>query len=269
MQLTISAANKLERLPRHLHREFPETPVEAIEHDIRAPPHADRRRAFRRLRAVARTPVRARASARSELTRACGFGARFFRVFADGAAPNPPQTSLDDAREPRRWPPRRNRSRGCVPASAQLDQQTAGIASGPAATPDNPSDTRERAVPRIVTLSRSVAALAVISIVYQRLFRPSILNWGATAEEMRARFPGDEFLEDADGVATRAITIDAPPSAVWPWIAQMGPSPRGGAYTYDWIENLLGLNMHSADRVLQGVSAPTHRRRLWLWQDRE
>ena len=62
--------------------------------------------------------------------------------------------------------------------------------------------------------------------------------------------PGDEFLEHADGVSTRAIDIDAPPAAVWPWLAQMGPSPRGGAYTYDWIENLLGLNMHSTARVL-------------------
>jgi hypothetical protein len=36
----------------------------------------------------------------------------------------------------------------------------------------------------------------------------------------------------------------------------MGPSPRGGAYTYDWIENLLGLNMHSADRVLPDYQHP-------------
>jgi len=36
----------------------------------------------------------------------------------------------------------------------------------------------------------------------------------------------------------------------------MGPSPRGGAYTYDWIENLLGLNMHSADRVLPEFQHP-------------
>src|SRR4029453_9464525 len=60
----------------------------------------------------------------------------------------------------------------------------------------------------------------------------------------------------ADAVATRAITIDAPPSAVWPCIAQMGTSPRGGAYTYDWIENLLGLNMHSADHVLTEYQHP-------------
>ena len=70
------------------------------------------------------------------------------------------------------------------------------------------------------------------------------------------RLPGDELLEAADGVATRAITIDAPRSAVWPWIAQMGPSPRGGAYTYDWIENLLGLNMHSADQLLPAFQDP-------------
>jgi hypothetical protein len=86
--------------------------------------------------------------------------------------------------------------------------------------------------------------------------RHRILNWGATAEEAHAQLPGDELLPDADGVATRATTIDAPASAVWPWVAQMGPSPRGGAYTYDWIENLLGLNMHSVDRVLPEFQHP-------------
>jgi hypothetical protein len=71
-----------------------------------------------------------------------------------------------------------------------------------------------------------------------------------------SRLPGDELLENADGVATRAIAIDAPPAAVWPWLAQMGPYPRGGAYTYDWIENLLGLHMHSVDHVLSDFQHP-------------
>ena len=43
--------------------------------------------------------------------------------------------------------------------------------------------------------------------------------------------------------------IKAPPGAIWPWLVQLGPG-RGGAYTYDWIENLFGLGMHSADRIL-------------------
>ena len=105
-------------------------------------------------------------------------------------------------------------------------------------------------------MRRIAAALALASILYGWLLRRPILTWGATPEEAQARLPGDELLEDADGVATRAITIDAPASAVWPWIAQMGPSPRGGAYTYDWIENLLGLNMHSTDQVLPDYQHP-------------
>ena len=92
--------------------------------------------------------------------------------------------------------------------------------------------------------------------LYVSVLRRRILNWGATGEEATSPLPGDELLEDADGVATRAITIHAPASAVWPWIAQMGPSPRGGAYTYDWVENLLGLNMHSVDRVLHEFQNP-------------
>ena len=109
---------------------------------------------------------------------------------------------------------------------------------------------------RLNTLARTAAATVAAAFLYRRFLRQTILTWGATATEAAARLPGDELLKDADGVATRAITIGAPRSAVWPWIAQMGPSPRGGAYTYDWIENLLGLDMHSADRVLPDYQHP-------------
>ena len=103
---------------------------------------------------------------------------------------------------------------------------------------------------------RHVFWIAVGAFVYRALLRSRVLNWGASAAEAHQFLPGDELLRDADGVATRAITIDAPPSAVWPWIAQMGPHPRGGAYTYDWIENLLGLHMHSVDEVLPAYQHP-------------
>ena len=98
--------------------------------------------------------------------------------------------------------------------------------------------------------------MIVLAALYRALLRRPILTWGATRAEAGARLPGDELLEHADGVATRAISIDAPARAVWPWLAQMGPAPRGGAYTYDWIENLLGLDMHSADRVLPEFQHP-------------
>ena len=103
--------------------------------------------------------------------------------------------------------------------------------------------------------NRTFKALAFLAALYPLVRRP-ILTWGATGEEAASRLPGDELLEGADGVSTRAITIDAPATSVWPWLAQMGPSPRGGAYTYDWIENLLGLKMHSADRVLPQFQHP-------------
>jgi hypothetical protein len=101
-----------------------------------------------------------------------------------------------------------------------------------------------------------VVSVVALEQLYRRFLQQPVLDWGATAAEAALRLPGDELLEQAEIVATRAITIDAPAAAVWPWIAQMGPSPRGGAYTYDWIENLLGLDMHSADQVLPEYQQP-------------
>lgn len=105
-------------------------------------------------------------------------------------------------------------------------------------------------------LIRKLLLPAAAAFAYSRWLRDPIMTWGAELGEALAPLPGDELLPDADGVSTRAITVDAPAAAVWPWIAQMGPSPRGGAYTYDWIENLLGLDMHSADEVLPDFQEP-------------
>lgn len=83
-----------------------------------------------------------------------------------------------------------------------------------------------------------------------------MLTWGADRDEVHRVLPGDELLPGPDGGSTRAITINAPPAAVWPWLVQIGPAPRGGAYTYDWIENLLGLGFHSTDRILDQYQHP-------------
>jgi len=105
-------------------------------------------------------------------------------------------------------------------------------------------------------LGNAALVLAGLTGLYRLFARERILTWGATSAEAAARLPGDELLESADRIATRAIEVDAPPAAVWPWLVQIGPSPRGGAYTYDWIENLLGLDMHSVDRVLPEFQHP-------------
>ena len=58
--------------------------------------------------------------------------------------------------------------------------------------------------------------------------------------------PGDEIVPKASFNGTRAITIDAPPKTVWPWIVQMGYR-RAGFYTYAVLDN---AGYESADRVV-------------------
>ncbi|HET8822351.1 MAG TPA: hypothetical protein VFM57_12440 [Thermoleophilaceae bacterium] len=102
---------------------------------------------------------------------------------------------------------------------------------------------------KLVVIAGAVAASVVGERLYRRHLRDWVLTWGATAGEAERPLPGDDLLEAPDVLATRAIEIDAPPSAIWPWLVQMGPG-RAGAYTYDWIENLFGLDMHSADTIV-------------------
>jgi hypothetical protein len=93
-----------------------------------------------------------------------------------------------------------------------------------------------------------VGLVACLVAAYPLFLRRWCLTWGASPEEASRQMPGDELLPEPDIVTTRAVTVDVPPAAIWPWLVQMG-SGRGGAYTYDWIENLFGLDMHSADEV--------------------
>jgi hypothetical protein len=78
--------------------------------------------------------------------------------------------------------------------------------------------------------------------------RPWLTNWGATDEEVQMPLPGDDIAPTATKQNTRAITVNAPAAAIWPWLVQMGQD-RGGLYSYEWLENLIGCDMHNADRV--------------------
>jgi len=98
-------------------------------------------------------------------------------------------------------------------------------------------------------LAGGIAAAIGLQVATYPLWRRRCLAWGATQEEATGPLPGDDLLENPAILCTRAVTIDTAPEAIWPWLVQMGPG-RGGAYTYDWIQNLFGLNMHSADEIL-------------------
>lgn len=74
-------------------------------------------------------------------------------------------------------------------------------------------------------------------------------RWGATPAEVAGVMPGDELVPDPKITATRAVTIGAPPADVWAWLVQIGQG-RGGFYSFDALENLLGCDIHSAGRII-------------------
>lgn len=84
--------------------------------------------------------------------------------------------------------------------------------------------------------------------LYNWVGRPVMYNWGATDDEIKAELPGDELVQPGAVRTTRGITVAAPPAAVWPWLAQIGED-RGGFYSYDWLERLVGTRIRNADTV--------------------
>jgi hypothetical protein len=96
---------------------------------------------------------------------------------------------------------------------------------------------------------RCAAAIGASAAIGALLARRGHLRWGASDEEVRGALPGDELIPVADLTATRAISVRRPAEVVWPWIAQVGQG-RGGWYSYDALENLVGCDIHSADRIV-------------------
>jgi hypothetical protein len=84
----------------------------------------------------------------------------------------------------------------------------------------------------------SVAAAAALAVVllYRFALGPRQRRWGATDDEVVGAMPGDDLLRPGAAGTTRAITIDAPPERVWPWLLQIGYG-RGGWYSHDWLDN--------------------------------
>jgi hypothetical protein len=88
---------------------------------------------------------------------------------------------------------------------------------------------------------------------YAFLARRRQLRWGATDQESEGSLPGDNLIANPGLTTTRAITVRASADRVWPWIAQLGQG-RGGFYSYDFLENLVGCDIHSAERIVARYS---------------
>ena len=94
-------------------------------------------------------------------------------------------------------------------------------------------------------LSFAISLLASLAVTWLAVLRPMRRSWGLDPDESTRDLPGDDLVPDAPLVETRGITIDAAPSAVWPWLVQMGYG-RGGWYSYDRMDN----DAASTDRIL-------------------
>jgi hypothetical protein len=94
----------------------------------------------------------------------------------------------------------------------------------------------------------AAAGAALAGVAAWTALRPRVMTWGATVEEVRRPLPGDDLIAMPIYVTTRGITVHAPAGAVWPWLVQLGQN-RGGFYSYDFLENLMGLDIHNAEAV--------------------
>jgi hypothetical protein len=105
-----------------------------------------------------------------------------------------------------------------------------------------------------------VSILAGVAVAFYLQLREQQQHWGVVPGDRDRRLAGDDLVPEAEIVETRTLTVDAPPSAVWPWLVQMGYG-RGGWYSYDRLD----MKGSSADRVLPEFQAlavgdlvPTH-----------
>lgn len=110
----------------------------------------------------------------------------------------------------------------------------------------NSSQVNSRSQRPAVSLTLVVGALAV---AYHTLVRPWHRRWGATDAEVAKPLPGDDLEPDATDQVTHAVEIDAGPEDVWPWLVQLGQG-RGGFYSYDWLERLVGADVHNVDWIV-------------------
>ena len=94
-----------------------------------------------------------------------------------------------------------------------------------------------------------LVAWLVVTVVYLLFLWPWMQTWGATEAEIEAVLPGDDIVANANLRSTKGITIQASPEVIYPWLLQIGVD-RGGMYSYDWLENLFGLNVHTVDRIV-------------------
>lgn len=94
----------------------------------------------------------------------------------------------------------------------------------------------------------AIGLLAVLFMLYGAVLHPWLLNWGSTPEEQHMALLGDDPRKAPRDYLTRAVSIKAEPSRVWPWLLQVGQD-RAGFYSNTWLENLFGGDIHNSSQI--------------------
>ena len=93
-----------------------------------------------------------------------------------------------------------------------------------------------------------LAGIVILAVIIIAALMPWMDRWGATDDEIAASFAGDELVPTPRISYTRAISINASPEDIYPWIAQLG-ADKGGMYSYTWLETLIQCPQTNADRI--------------------
>src|SRR5512134_2910112 len=110
----------------------------------------------------------------------------------------------------------------------------------------------------------TLLVIVTCSMLYWFPIRRWMSRWGATASDLARVMAGDALLDNPTYSGTMAVTVDARPEHIWPWLVQIGYQ-RGGLYSYDWLDRLFGyLDRPSATRILPEAAHPIccHHRRI-------
>lgn len=108
--------------------------------------------------------------------------------------------------------------------------------------------TKLSVIVKAVRLRYAIPFVLLLVAAYWMGIHPWMKNWGSTAAEQQMVLPGDEVIPHGAGQSTLALTINAPADVVWQWLVQIGQD-RAGFYTYTWLENLVGADIHNANEI--------------------
>ena len=101
---------------------------------------------------------------------------------------------------------------------------------------------------KILKILAIVIVMVAILVVTVVVLTPWMDRWGATESEIAATYLGDDLLPNPASTINRAITIQAAPEQIYPWIVQLGAN-KGGMYSYTWLEKMINCPQENADRL--------------------